>query len=173
MSRELSLPRVRIEWIPVQMYGLGRLGFDYLQLVFEPGDAGAVNQDDWFVMEGVREATRDGTFLSIEGADGRNTLANANLASRAELTNKIGTPEHRGSRALPFEGDEFGAWETMSSYARDIEAEDYPYIASRAMPARACGRTLRTRCAHPNARANSCAGATRTRSLRALLPRSR
>jgi hypothetical protein len=64
-----------------------------------------------------------------EGADGRNTLANANLASRAELTNKIGTPEHRGSRALPFEGDEFGAWETMSSYARDIEAEDYPYIA--------------------------------------------
>ncbi len=129
MSRELSLPRVRIEWIPVQMYGLGRLGFDHLQLVFEPGDAGAVNQDDWFVMEGVREATRDGTFFSIEGADGRNTLANANLASRAELTNKIGTPEHRGSRALPFEGDEFGAWETMSSYARDIEAEDYPYIA--------------------------------------------
>ena len=45
MSRELSLPRVRIEWIPVQMYGLGHLGFDYLQLVFEPGDAGAVTQD--------------------------------------------------------------------------------------------------------------------------------
>ena len=123
------MARVRIEWIPVQMYGLGRLGFDHLQLVFEPGDAGAVTQDDWFVMEGVREATRDGTFLGIEGADGRTTLAIANLASRAELTNKIGTPEHRGSRALPFEGDEFGAWETMSSYARDIEAEDYPYIA--------------------------------------------
>ncbi len=88
-----------------------------------------VTQDDWFVMEGVREATSDGTFLGIEGADGRTTLAIANLASRAELTDKIGTPEHRGSRTLPFEGDEFGAWETMSSYARDIEAEDYPYIA--------------------------------------------
>jgi Ca2+-binding RTX toxin-like protein len=80
-------------------------------------------------MEGVSEATSDGTFLGIEGADGRTTLAIANLASRAELTNKIGTPEHRGSRPLPFDGDAFGAWETMSTYARDIEAEDYPYIA--------------------------------------------
>ena len=57
------------------------------------------------------------------------TLANANLAARADLADKIGTPEHRGSRALPYWGDEFGAWETMASYARDIEAEDYPYIA--------------------------------------------
>ncbi len=123
------MPRVRIEWVPVQMYGLGRLGFDHLQLVFEPGDAGGSAQDDWFVMEGVREATPAGTFLGIEGADGRTTLAMANLAARAELTDKIGTPEHRGSRALPYAGEEFGAWETMASYARDIEAEDYPYIA--------------------------------------------
>jgi len=118
MPRGLRLARVRIEWMPVQMYGLGHLGFDHLQLVFEPGEAGAATQDDWFVMEGVREATSDGTFLGIEGADGRTTLAIANLASRAELTNKIGTPEHRGSRPLPFDGDAFGAWETMSTYAR-------------------------------------------------------
>ena len=111
------------------MYGLGHLGFDHLQLVFEPGEPDAATQDDWFVMEGVREATSDGTFLGIEGADGRTTLAIANLASRAELTNKIGTPEHRGSRPLPFDGDAFSAWETMSTYPRDIEAEDYPYIA--------------------------------------------
>lgn len=123
------MPRVRIEWVPVQMYGLGRLGFDHLQLVFEPGEGGDSAQDDWFVMEGVREATSDGTFLGIEGADGRTTLAVANLAARADLTSKIGTPEHRGSRALPYAGDEFRAWETMASYARDIEAEDYPYIA--------------------------------------------
>jgi Ca2+-binding RTX toxin-like protein len=120
---------VRIEWVPVQLYGLGRLGFDHLQLVFEPGESGRSAQDDWFVMEGVREATGDGAYLGIEGADGRTTLATANLAARAELADKIGTPEHRGSRALPYAGEEFGAWETMASYARDIEAEDFPYIA--------------------------------------------
>ena len=98
------MARVRIEWMPVQLYGLGLLGFDHLQLVFEPGEGGLSRQDDWFVMEGVRDATRDGTFLGIEGADGRTTLSVANLAARAELTSKIGTPEHRGSRALPFDG---------------------------------------------------------------------
>ena len=129
MATGAAVARVRIEWMPVQLYGLGLLGFDHLQLVFEPGEGGLSRQDDWFVMEGVRDATSDGTFLGIEGADGRTTLSVANLAARAELTSKIGTPEYRGSRALPFEGDAFGAWETMSSYARDIEAEDYPYIA--------------------------------------------
>lgn len=122
------MPRIRIEWTPVQLYGLGRLGFDHLQLVFEPGEGGSP-QDDWFVMEGVREATSVGTFLGIEGANGRTTLSAANLAARAELAEKIGTPELRGSRPLPFGGDEFQAWEAMSSYAREIEAEDYPYIA--------------------------------------------
>ena len=78
------MPRVRIEWVPVQMYGLGRLGFDHLQLVFEPGESGRSAQDDWFVMEGVRDATSDGAYLGIEGADGRTTLATANLAARPE-----------------------------------------------------------------------------------------
>lgn len=124
------MPRIRIEWIPVQTYGLGRLGFDHLQLVYQPDDTDfPARQDDWFVMEGVREATRQGTFLGIEGADGRTTLSVANLASRAELIAKIGTPDYRGSRPLPYGGDEFSVWETMSSYARDIEAEDFPYIA--------------------------------------------
>lgn len=123
------MPRVRIEWMPVQMYGLGRLGFDHLQLTFEPSESGLTPQDDWFVMEGVRDHTSVGTFLGIEGADGRTTLATANLAARSDLATKIGLPDHRGSRPLPYGGDEFGAWETMASYARDIEAEDYPYIA--------------------------------------------
>lgn len=122
------MPRVRIEWMPVQLYGLGHLGFDHLQLVLEPGDASA-RQDDWYVMEGVRDATSDGIVLGVQGADGRTTLSIANLAARAELAEKIGTPEGRGSRPLPYEGDELRAWDTMSSYARDIEAEDYPYIA--------------------------------------------
>ncbi len=123
------MPRVRIEWLPVQTYGLGRLGFDHLQLTFEPIEGGLAPQDDWFVMEGVRDQTSAGTFLGIEGADGRTTLATANLAARNDLTSKIGSPDHRGSRPLPYDGDEFRAWETMSSYARDIDAEDYPYIA--------------------------------------------
>jgi Ca2+-binding RTX toxin-like protein len=122
------MPRVRIEWMPVQLYGLGRLGFDHLQLVLEQGE-GTAPQDDWYVMEGVREATDIGVFLGIEGADGHTTLAIANLAARSDLTDKIGTPDHRGSRPLPIEGEELRAWETMSAYAREIEAEDYPYIA--------------------------------------------
>ena len=49
IGRRGTLPRVRIEWVPVQMYGLGHLGFDHLQLVFEPGESGRSAQDDWFV----------------------------------------------------------------------------------------------------------------------------
>src|SRR5262249_26613925 len=78
---------------------------------------------------GVREVGHDGTFLGIEGADGRTTLSVANLAVREDLVAKIGTPEGRGSRRLACNADAFGAWETMASYARDIEQQDYPYIA--------------------------------------------
>lgn len=122
------MPRVRIEWTPVQLFGLGRLGFDHLQLVLEQGEETSP-QDDWYVMEGVRDPTDVGIFLGIEGADGRTTLATANLAARSALTEKIGTPDVRGSRPLPFEGDELRAWDMMSGYARDIEAQDFPYIA--------------------------------------------
>jgi len=124
------MPCIRIEWIPVQLFALGLLGFDHLQLVYQPDDVLVRSrQDDWYVMEGVREVARDGTFLGIEGADGRTTLSVANLAAREELVAKIGTPEGRGSRCLACSGDAFGAWETMASYARDIELQDYPYIA--------------------------------------------
>jgi hypothetical protein len=124
------MPCIRIEWLPVHLFGLGHLGFDHLQLVYEPNDAGiGSQQDDWYVMEGVREVAHDGTFLDIEGADGRTTLSVANLAAREDLVAKIGTPEVRGSRCLAYESGAFGAWETMASYARDIEQQDYPYIA--------------------------------------------
>lgn len=122
------MPRVRIEWMPVQLFGLGHLGFDHMQLVLEQGE-GTSPQDDWFVMEGVRDPTDLGTYLVIEGSDGRTSLATANLASRAALADKIGTPDLRGSRVLAYNGDEMRAWETMASYARDIDGQDYPYIA--------------------------------------------
>jgi Ca2+-binding RTX toxin-like protein len=124
------MPRIRIEWVPVQVFGLGLFGFDHLQLVYQQSDNDSPRgQDAWFVMEGVREATREGAFLGIEGADGRTTLSVANLAAREELVAKIGIPAYRGSRPLPYESDSFQAWETMASYARDIEEQDFPYIA--------------------------------------------
>ena len=106
------------------------LSITYQSSFYEPNEAGAGSQqDDWYVMEGVREVAHDGTFLGIEGADGRTTLSVANLAAREDLVAKIGTPEVRGSRCLAYESGAFGAWETMASYARDIEQQDYPYIA--------------------------------------------
>ncbi len=125
------MAKIRIEWVPVQTLGLGRFGFDHLQLVYQPSelDERRTGQDNWFVMEGVREASADGPHLGIEGSDGRTTLAVANLAAREALIEKIGTPQERGSRSLDFGGDEFQAWETMASYARDVEAQDFPYIA--------------------------------------------
>ena len=82
------MPRVRIEWMPVQLFGLGHLGFNHMQLVSRAGE-GTSPQDDWFVMEGVRDPTDLGTYLVIEGSDGRTSLATANLASRAALADKI------------------------------------------------------------------------------------
>jgi len=124
------MPRICIEWVPVQIYGLGLFGFDHLQLVFQQdGTDLASRQDDWYVLEGVREPGEHGTYLGIEGADGRTTLSAANLAARENLVAKIGTPGYRGSRCLPYYGNELQAWETMASFARDIEQQDYPYVA--------------------------------------------
>jgi Ca2+-binding RTX toxin-like protein len=124
------MPQIRIEWVPVRAFGLGLFGFDHLQLVYLPSEVdGPDGQDAWFVMEGVREPMGTATFLGIEGANGHTTLSVANLAAREALIAKIGTPEFRGSRTLPYGGDEFQAWQTMASYARDIENQDFPYIA--------------------------------------------
>ena len=125
-----EMAKIRIEWVPVQRFGLGLLGFDHLQLVLQQDETESdAQQDHWYVMEGVRDAEHAGTRLGIQGADGRTTLATANVAARDGLVAKIGTPDYRGSRTLPYEGDAFGAWETMASFARDIEHQHYPYIA--------------------------------------------
>ena len=122
------MPLIRIEWIPIQILGLGFFGFDHLQLVYQQS-ATDFRQDEWFVMEGVREERTKGTYLGIEGADGRTSMAVANLAARNDLTAKIGTPEQRGSRLLRYGGNEFQAWESMASYAREIEEQEFPYVA--------------------------------------------
>lgn len=130
------MPKIRIERYPVQTFRLGALGFDHLQLVLQPDDSprGEV-QDNWLLIEGLREWTPTGLRLSVEGWDGRTTLADANGGVQGDqLEARIDTPAERGSRIVPVAGDEFSAWATMASFAADIEAQGFPYIAF-ALPA--------------------------------------
>ena len=126
-----AMPKIRIERYPVQAFKLGALGFDHLQLLYQPDDtpSGAV-QDNWLLIEGLRERTLEGVRLSVEGWEGRTTLADANGSVFGdELAAKIETPDDRGSRFIPVDGDEHSAWSTMASFAGDIEAQGFPYIA--------------------------------------------
>jgi len=66
------MPNVRIEFVPIQNWGLGILGFDRLQLVFEQG--GATSQDEWFVIVGVKGQTLRGAL----GPSGNLTLLERN-----------------------------------------------------------------------------------------------
>lgn len=120
--------RIRIEFVPIKPYGLGWLGFDHLQLVFEPGSSSEqVAQDEWLVLEGNPGRSCSGTILGVPGAGGSRTLAIANLATGAELAALIGLPHDRGSRVLPVEGDPREAWERMAQYARAINDSEFGY----------------------------------------------
>lgn len=125
------MPKIRIERHPVQAFKLGWLGFDHLQLVYQPDDTPRGEaQDTWFLIEGLREQTPDGVRLSVEGWEGRTSLAEANGGTVGDgLAVKIGTPGARGSRIISVDGDEHSAWATMASFAGDIEAQGFPYIA--------------------------------------------
>jgi hypothetical protein len=111
------MPRIRIERYPVQTLKLGVLGFDHLQLVYQQDETrGAGVQDNWFLIEGLRERTPDGVRLSVEGWEGRTTLSDANGGVFGDaLEAKIDTPAVRGSRIVPVGGDEHRAWATMAS----------------------------------------------------------
>jgi len=124
------MPAIRIEWVPVPTFNLGLFGFDHLQLVYQADDTNPNSvQDDWFVLEGVRDVTPQGVFVGVQGENGTTTLALANVASGSALLDKIGTPESRGSRVLSFGGNEFNVWQGLAAQGADIEAQDYPYIA--------------------------------------------
>ncbi|MDX2290120.1 MAG: cadherin-like domain-containing protein [Hyphomicrobiaceae bacterium] len=131
------MARVRIEWVPIKVWNLGLFGFDHLQVVYQPTGSSTANQAQWWVIEGTRDPGPAGLgpVLGLIGTDGRTTLAEANLVlvggevqvpNDAQLVEEIGTPQQRGSRALPFL-DPFGAWETMASYASEFEAQVFPY----------------------------------------------
>jgi hypothetical protein len=125
------MPAVRVERVPVQTFGLGVLGFDHLQIIFQ-SDFQAVGgrQDDWFVIEGLREPRGAQILLGVEGWHGGTTLSEANggLAGEA-LAAKIGTSFSRGARTIAEGPDAIELWATLVSYASDLDAQDFPYIA--------------------------------------------
>lgn len=123
---------IRIERVPVGVGGLGLLGFDHLQLVYQPDESSPLSsQDTWYVIEGLRVAgIGTGFTLGVEGFDGRTTLPEANGgASGSALVAAIGTPAQRGSRVLGF-ADPVGAWTLMASYGREIALQELPYFST-------------------------------------------
>lgn len=123
------MPSVSVERLPVQPFGLGRLGFDHLQIVFQSFMARADRQDDWFVIEGVREQRGSEARLTVEGWQGGTTLSDANggLSGR-ELEVKIGTRESRGAHDIAEGSEAVSLWATLVSFAADIDAQGFPYI---------------------------------------------
>lgn len=143
------MPTIRVERTAVKPYFLGLLGFDRLQLVYEHEEAGV--QDDWFVIEGVRDRLPDGPVLGVQGGDGRLTLARANAAARCALVEKIGTPEARGSVVISTGRDTGRLWSHMALEASRIDRQRLPYVALPAAGEPACNssslvRTLLHRC---------------------------
>ena len=124
------MAKIRIEFVPVKVAHLGWFGLDHLQLVYQPNDFDPrLNQDDWFVIEGLRDNTGETLVLGVEGFDGKTTLVDANSGnSRAKLVEDIGTPLTRGSRIIDV-ADPENAWRTLAEYAEDIASQELPYIA--------------------------------------------
>lgn len=127
---DVQMPTVSVERVPVKLFGLGLLGFDHLQIVFQPDVSRPSSaQDDWFVIEGVRDVDGPHVRLGVEGWHGGTTLSDANggLAGDA-LVQRIGTSESRGARVIAGDDAAMELWATLVSYAGDIEAEKFPYI---------------------------------------------
>lgn len=116
---------VGVERVPVQLFGLGFLGFDHLQIVFDTGD----EQDGWFVLEGLREQRGGETYLAVEGRDGGTTLSDANGGLSGEgLIESIGTSAGRGARWVASGAEAVSLWADLVATAADIEDQRLPYI---------------------------------------------
>lgn len=143
------MPSIRVERTAVKPFFLGLFGFDHLQLVYEHCDASV--QDDWYVIEGVRDCSPCGPVLGVQGGDGQLTLARANAAARRDLIEKIGTPEARGSVVISTGKDTDRVWSWMALEASKIDCQRLPYVALPAAREPACNssslvRTLLHRC---------------------------
>lgn len=124
------MPSVRVERLPVETLNLGRIGFDHLQIVFRSDfAAGSEVQDDWFVIEGIREAGAHGTHLAVEGWHGGTTLSEANGWRRGDaLVERIGRPESRHPREIATGAEAIELWATLVAHAADIHAHKFPYV---------------------------------------------
>lgn len=124
------MPSVHVERLPVQLMGLGLLGFDHLQIVFRHGLVDAGQQEDWFVIEGLREPYEGGIRLAVEGWAGGTTLSEANGGLVGDdLARRIGTGDSRGAQEVAEGGEAVALWARLVAHAADIEAQGFPYIA--------------------------------------------
>jgi hypothetical protein len=123
------MPTIRVERTPIRSFFLGTFGFDHLQLVFEPRGCGWLQQDHWYVIEGVRDPGPFGPRLGVQGVDGQLTLARANAAAGAALTAKIGTPYQRGSTVIASGAAANQLWQQCVEHAAEIDGQQLPYIA--------------------------------------------
>lgn len=125
------MPAVSVERLPVQAFGLGLIGFDHLQIVFRGVGAGQLSsQDEWFVIEGLREEAGGRITLAVEGWDGGTTLSEANGGlTGAELEARIGTADMRGPRLIAEGATAIDLWARLAATAADIAAQEFPYIA--------------------------------------------
>ena len=122
------MENLRLEKVPIQIYGLGLLGFDHLHIVWERNQTSR-DQARWYVLEGLRDGSGGGPFLGVEGIDGATTLSESNGGARdLDLVKKIGTPETRGSVIIPTTGAISSIWNNMASFGADIDGQKLPYI---------------------------------------------
>lgn len=127
------MSNLRIERLPIKVFGLGLIGGDHMHLVLQQPDfEPRILQDNWYVIEGSRDPSPNGPLLGVIGSNGTTTLSEANggLAGDA-LTADIGTPWGRGSRYLLQGPAADEAWDVMQAYAQDLDTEVIPYIAVR------------------------------------------
>ncbi len=125
------MSNLRIEFVPIQKFALGWFGFDHLHVIYEPDEIPLVPnpQDDWYVIEGDSASGGQVAKLGVLGESGKLHLSTANLASGADLIAKIGTPQTRGSRILTPNTDNIGSWLAIGDYGKEIEANEFPYLA--------------------------------------------
>lgn len=123
------MPAIRLERTAIRTLFLGLLGFDHLQLAYDPMSIGRLLQDDWFVVEGVRDVHGSEAILGVQGVDGQLTLSRANAASGSALAERIGTPSQRGSTIIASGAQAPKLWSEIISHAREIQAQQLPYFA--------------------------------------------
>ncbi|MGE3229534.1 MAG: hypothetical protein AB7J30_08860 [Hyphomicrobium sp.] len=125
------MPDVSVERLPVEVLGLGFIGFDHLHIVLRNGFAPGTPQEDWFVIEGVRDVVGTEVHLGVIGWNGGTTLSEANGGlSGAALEHRIGTSASRGATEIASGADAIALWSRLAAHATDIEAQGFPYIAA-------------------------------------------